>query len=734
MSATASRTSKKEPCGTCPRCRGIPTADPNWGFDQALVPGVLCVACRLPIGDEPYELDTGLARFGTMLFYHRRCKEKQKEDEMAKTKTKAPPQATLPNIDLNAASQGARTEVAVKDVRPSPFQVRSANAIADLADSIKQDGLLQPITVRSLSATTGRPAIFEVVAGHRRLEACRSLGWERIPAQVVNIDDEAAYRLSLIENLKRVDLNPMEEARSYAMARDKLGWTIGQITEAVNRLRAYVEGRLGLLDLPQPLQDAVSGGLPIAKAQAIEPLTIIEGAVEETLSAKDRDGAALVDWTASGLKERTRKVLEERTFQIKQRWDSEICKAKGCLQMIGSKPFCTDLSHAFAMLVEASEELLQWSLDDFFDGGVAARAGITREMNLPVYYDLDRINPVPGWRRRELQVKQPAGFPRFPAAIETYTYGREQGAATWDYVLQVVKGSARDKCLACPAYKNGKTQGRVLLVSLHEYPDSVKVRPICMVAVCRQKQAEASRGTPTSPAQDLNARKRAAVQPYLKEKAAELIERLGKDALRVLAATQLQRYRMADTPSIKGDLGDACARVGLRRPAHDGTPNGALKALMSVSQDGLIRALADVLVRHFDSAETYGGDWSPTALPATAGFLFGPKEQAEIKAEVKRLQAEARDQMKAEQQAPAKKASRGTSKAPRPASPQAAATAEPEPVPPLVKGTPTAFALLEDGRAFCNACMAPFDVSDDTFTRTGRCPAGHAPDGSQATE
>src|SRR3972149_3616033 len=317
-----------------------------------------------------------------------------------------------------------------------------------------------------------------------------------------------------------------------------------------------------------------------------------------------------------------------------------------------------------------------------------------------VYYDPGRINPAPGWRQDSLQVKQPAGFPQLPANIEHYYgYGREQGAATWDHVLQVAKGSARDKCLACPAYKNGKAQGRVLLVSLHEYPDTIKVRPICMVAACRQKQAEASRGTPTSPAQDLNARKRAAVQPYLTEKAAELIERLGKDALRVLAASQLQRYRMADTPSLRGNLDESCARVGLRRPGHDKTPNGALKALMSVTLDGLIRALADGIVRHFDNAEAYGGEWSPTALPATAGFLFGPKEQDEIKAEGERLQAEARDQMKAEQQAPAKKASRGTSKAPRPASPQAAATAEPEPVPPLVKGTPTAFALLEDGRA-----------------------------------
>lgn len=646
---------------------------------------------------------------------------------MAKTKTKAPPQATLPNIDLDA-SIGQRTDVTIANVRHSPFQVRSANGIADLADSIKQDGLLQPITVR---AVEGDGPAYEIVAGHRRLEACRSLGWERIPAQLVDVDDEAAYRLSLIENMKRVDLNPLDEAMSFQMAVDRLGWDEKKLAAAVNRTPAYIKGRLGLLDLPEPLRDAVSGGLPIAKAEAIAPLAIFEGAIEHTLSAKDHDGDALVDWTATGLKQRTAKALEERTVQIKHRWDSDICKAKGCLQMRGTKPFCTDLGHAFAMIVEASKETLQKALDDFFDGGAAARAGVTREMKLPVYYDLGRINPVPRWRQDELQVKQPAGFPQFPGSLDHYysSYQEERGAASWEHVLQAVKGSARDKCLACPAYKKGAAQGRVLLVSLHEYPDSVKVQPVCMVGACRQKQANLSRKTPASPAADLNARKRAAVQPYLNEKAAELIERLGKDALRVLAASQLQRYRQADTPSIKGDLGEACARVGLRRPAHDGTPNGALKALMSVSLEGLVRAMADVIVRHFDSAEAYGGEWSPTALPATAGFLFGSKEQDEIKAEVKRLQAEARDQMKAEQAKPKDAKPRRKPRAPKAAS----APSEPMPGPgeePSSWGTPTAFALLEDGRPFCNACMEPFDMplSGDP---PERCPAGHAPDGTK---
>lgn len=64
--------SRRKPCD-CPRCRGIPTANKRWGFDEAEVPDVKCLGCGKRIGDEPYKLDTGFARFGDMLFYHARC-------------------------------------------------------------------------------------------------------------------------------------------------------------------------------------------------------------------------------------------------------------------------------------------------------------------------------------------------------------------------------------------------------------------------------------------------------------------------------------------------------------------------------------------------------------------------------------------------------------------------------------------------------------------------------------
>ncbi len=64
----------------CPGCRGVPTADPTWGFDTALVPKVKCMGCKKPIGTEPYVLDTGLARFGQMFFYHKRCHSNERQD------------------------------------------------------------------------------------------------------------------------------------------------------------------------------------------------------------------------------------------------------------------------------------------------------------------------------------------------------------------------------------------------------------------------------------------------------------------------------------------------------------------------------------------------------------------------------------------------------------------------------------------------------------------------------
>jgi len=118
--------------------------------------------------------------------------------------------------------------------------------------SIQDKGLLEPIIVRP--AADG----FEVVAGMRRYEACKKLGWRRVPVHVVELDDREAFEVSLLENIQRETLNPIEEARAFRNYVEEFGY--GGETELARRIgksQEYVSRRIGLLSLPQRVQDQI---------------------------------------------------------------------------------------------------------------------------------------------------------------------------------------------------------------------------------------------------------------------------------------------------------------------------------------------------------------------------------------------------------------------------------------------------------------------------------------------
>src|SRR5207247_3100108 len=111
-----------------------------------------------------------------------------------------------------AEREGSRVALAVADIRPNPFQPRrdvDPVALEELKASIRKAGLLQPVVVRAARANEG----YELIAGERRLRACQALGWERIPAVRREVDDRTVLTLALIENLQRVDLATVDEAR-----------------------------------------------------------------------------------------------------------------------------------------------------------------------------------------------------------------------------------------------------------------------------------------------------------------------------------------------------------------------------------------------------------------------------------------------------------------------------------------------------------------------------------------
>jgi len=138
--------------------------------------------------------------------------------------------------------------LSVLDIVPSSNVLRiNNNDVLELTDSIKKIGLLAPIVVRSL--VSGK---FEIIAGNRRLSACKRLGWKRIPCCIVELGDKAAFEASIVENVQRHTLNIIEEGLAFRKYVTECGW--GGVSELAGRLSkssSYVSKRIRLLDLPQ---------------------------------------------------------------------------------------------------------------------------------------------------------------------------------------------------------------------------------------------------------------------------------------------------------------------------------------------------------------------------------------------------------------------------------------------------------------------------------------------------
>ena len=122
----------------------------------------------------------------------------------------------------------------------------------ELKESIKNNGLLQPITVRKISG--GK---YEIIAGERRYRACKELGMENIPAIEINTGDARGYELSVLENVQREDLNPIEEAESYLMLMEVYGYTQEKLSEKLGKNRSSLSNKIRILKLPGNVKELV---------------------------------------------------------------------------------------------------------------------------------------------------------------------------------------------------------------------------------------------------------------------------------------------------------------------------------------------------------------------------------------------------------------------------------------------------------------------------------------------
>lgn len=175
----------------------------------------------------------------------------------------------------------------ISKVEPRAGQPRynfDAEALDELAESIRQYGLIQPITVRRLDG-----GYYQIIAGERRWRASRLAGLEEIPARVIEADERRATELALVENLQREDLNPIEEARGYKTLMDEFGMTQDQAAQAVGKSRPAVTNALRLLSLGDAvLKMTESGELSAGHARALVPLRDPEKQLEAAQAVTER--------------------------------------------------------------------------------------------------------------------------------------------------------------------------------------------------------------------------------------------------------------------------------------------------------------------------------------------------------------------------------------------------------------------------------------------------------------
>ncbi len=187
----------------------------------------------------------------------------------------------LDNLNVNNVTDFEKTmyeeakgeeivELNVDDIRPNPYQPRTIfdeDALNELANSIKENGVFQPIIVKK--SIKG----YDVIAGERRLRASKIAGNKTIPAIIRQLSDEKMAEIALLENLQRENLNALEEAKAYKSLLEKLNLTQEELAKKVSKSRSHITNMIGLLRLPGEVQDMIiEGKLSMGHARALSKL------------------------------------------------------------------------------------------------------------------------------------------------------------------------------------------------------------------------------------------------------------------------------------------------------------------------------------------------------------------------------------------------------------------------------------------------------------------------------
>lgn len=208
--------------------------------------------------------------------------------------------------------RGQLKEVLIDEIRTGPGQPRrtvDSRKLEELADSIKEQGVIQPVVVRPLPEGG-----YELIAGERRWLACRALGMKKIPAVVRDYEDLEAAAVSLIENVQREELNPIEEAQAYKRLVEGFQLTQEEVARRVGKTRTSVTNMIRLLGLPEAVQELVAGNK--LSAGHARSLAAVKDALSQVKLAQRAVAAGL---SVRALEEEVRRHCEKKKKTIKKK-------------------------------------------------------------------------------------------------------------------------------------------------------------------------------------------------------------------------------------------------------------------------------------------------------------------------------------------------------------------------------------------------------------------------------
>lgn len=205
-------------------------------------------------------------------------------------------ESLIPTGSSSPPPSGGATTVRVSDIEPNPYQPRgamNADRLAELAESIRTHGVIQPLIVR----VSERPDRYTLIAGERRLRASQLAGLEQVPVIVKDAADQAMLELALVENVVRADLSPLEEAHAYRQLIEEFGLTQASVAARVGRSRVSITNTLRLLNAPTEVLEALEQGLVtegharalLGLPTAIDQVAVLRQVVERGLTVRQTE-------------------------------------------------------------------------------------------------------------------------------------------------------------------------------------------------------------------------------------------------------------------------------------------------------------------------------------------------------------------------------------------------------------------------------------------------------------